>query len=299
MSLWDTSALIAKVRRVTFAPNSTTTGTADSDLLLYLTDELHSAIVPRLRKAAEEYFVTYMDTAITAGQATYPLPSRAVGSALRDLWLVDSQGQPKAGPLGRSDIGDVPRWGYIGTGSPQRFYLKGADAVLLPTPGAAGDYLRMYFEILPGALCATSAAGVVTGFTATTVTISGVTFSAATVVDFVKATPPFQTLGYDATVVSGTSTLTFAAGVIPATLAVGDYVCPRWKAPVAQIPVEFHPLLAQRTAVTVLKALGDTEKLAAETAILKEMQADAAGLITPRVVGKAKTLAGNAWGSPW
>ena len=48
---------------------------------------------------------------------------------------------------------------------------------------------------------------------------------------------------------------------IPDRLKVGDWVCEYGTSPYPNVPMELHPVLAQRATIAILEALGDNESL--------------------------------------
>src|SRR3954462_8753631 len=62
------------------------------DILDFATEELLISQVPSVLQFHEEYFVWVTQVAITPNKTKYPIPERAIGSKLRDLWYKDSSG---------------------------------------------------------------------------------------------------------------------------------------------------------------------------------------------------------------
>lgn len=276
---FTTDLLLSAVRRRGMASNATANGTADADLIEYLDAELQARIVPLLLDAGGDFLVNSTDQTISSGTTSYRIPSRAIGSRVREVARVDTNGDItvlRRVPLeeASSGVGD--------------YYIQGSNIILNSDPGSTSDVLRVFFHMRPGALVATSAVAVVSSINTGTKTITTTStipsaFSTSVLYDFVKATPSYETLAFDkvASVASGT-TLTYTA-TLPTGLAAGDYVCIAQQAPVAQVPPELHPALAQRGVIKVLEAQGRTEQLENARAQLSEMEKSALMLISPRV----------------
>ena len=64
--------------------------------------------------------------------------------------------------------------------------------------------------------------------------------------------------------------------------AAQDYLCLTEQAPVVQAPLEWHPLLALKTATRQLASVGDLEAVRAKGAEGAQKQEQAATLIRPR-----------------
>lgn len=282
---FTTTGLLASLKRRGMLPSTTET-LSTTDFLAIATEELQTYVWNTLPRT-EEYGVTTADVSVSSGTAAYKLPSRAVGGKLRDVWFVDGSSRIDLVRVEPENIGN-----FGTSGDACGFYLQGDDLVLVPTPNTSRT-LRVSFHCRPSALVATSAVAVVqsfntgTGAITTTATVPA-TFSTSQTYDIVRAKPPFSILSMDltASVASGT-TVTFSS--LPAGLAAGDYVCLAGESPVAQVPVELHPLLSQRVAYKCLEALGDPRAKIAEEAADK-MKLEAIKLLTPRVDGAARPI---------
>ncbi len=256
-----------------------------ADILAVANDELQTFIVPLLMGVREEFFVATYDQTIVAGTSTYSVPTRAIGAKLRNVYMSDSSGNYF--PLAR--IEPERRWEYGPTGNVAGYIVQANSIVLCPTP-TTGQTLRMEYFRRPGTLVATSSACLVSVVTSSVVLrVSGTipaTIVAAAVCDGVKATPTFDSPFSDNTLSTVVSTdLTFASTV--GTTAVGDYVCLAGEACVPQIPVELHPLLAQRAVLKIWESQGNPNAKTAK-GVADEMAKHALTLITPRVEGGAR-----------
>ncbi len=269
---------------------STSETFSSTDFLSIATEELRTYVMAALLSVNEEYGVADADTTTTAGTASYATPTRAVGDALRGVFYADSSGAYV--PLTRLDPRDDG--GSANTGSVTGFYFQDNSIVLVPTPAAAGT-LRLKYARRPGALVATTAVAVISSIDSgrTVITTTGTipsTFTTGLYVDVIDQAPGFRTLAMDlltTATTSGTTITTTTA--LPSTVAAGDYVCLAGDSPVPQIPVEAHPLLAQRTKAAVLGALGDAKVGAAE-ASCDRMRKDLVGLLTPRAEANPKVI---------
>ena len=229
----------------------------DDDFLALADDVIEQLIVPLLLSVRQDYLATSETQTITNGTGTYDIPYRAIGRALRDLKISD-------GSTTR-DLVLVPSEDahlYESSTTVSGFYLKGDKIVLVSTPAADGLSLETWYNLAPSRLVTTDQAAVVTGSTATTVTVSSLpsVITTGTVIDFVQAKSGNSILAMDKTVTDATGvTLTFATGDIPSDLVVGDYVSVYQTTPVIPIPNEAYPLLETATAKRCLHALGDFE----------------------------------------
>jgi hypothetical protein len=179
--------------------------------------------------------------------------------------------------------GEVP-----GFGQPNSYYIQGNNVVLTTAPSSGT--LRVTYYRRPNRVVATTAVGEITAIAGNTITISAApsTFTTSVTYDFVKGKPGFDTLGEDYAASSAGVSMVFSSDV-PASLAVGDYVCLSQESPIAQIPVELQPLLSERTTATVLHALGDPKADAAYR-VASDMEKRILKLISPRTEGSSRVV---------
>lgn len=299
---WTTADLLTAVRRRAQLPASSADGLlTDTDLLALATEEIDTLLVPLVRAAREEYWVTRTDLAITAGTAEYRIPTRAQASALRDVTLVVDGAETSLPHIELEERGRYTEGGsYWWDGAGVGFALQGDKVVVLPTPTKAAT-LRLYYARRLNRLVATSAAALVSSVAGTpTITFASVpaTWSDSDTFDAIEGTPSFDWLGADLTasnVVTGASgTITFDS--VSSELAAGDYVALAGETPVPQIPAELHPLLISATVARALEVVGDRAAFAAATQAVVRQSAQASQLLEPRVEGAARRVVN--WHSP-
>ena len=289
MADYTTVGLLASIRRRASIPTTSTTGSDDTALLAYVNEELQLHMAAQLVSVREEYYVRHADTALSG--TSYRIPTRAIAGGLRNVQLLNSSGKPVF-QLSRLSQEKLPEYadktqtiGYLVEGNNIRLYpsasFGGATSLRL-------SYFERPSEIVPVQNGARPITLINTG--TNTVTISSTTgFSTSLPVDFIKATPNFETISIDSTPSSTTSTtLTFSS--LPSGLAVGDYVALAQTSPVPQLPVEFHPILAQRAAIRFLAAIGDATQLDLARQELARMEEALLTLTTPRVEGGPRKI---------
>jgi hypothetical protein len=276
-------------------PTSTATF-SEEDFHAIVDEETQTYIVPLLMEVREEYLVVTQDITVTADTDEYFIPERAVAGKLRDVTLSDGNGGYK--PLTRLEPEniDVITSDSSGVGG---YYLQGNKIILA---GSISGTLRVSYYQRPNRVVATTAVGEITAINTSTrvVTVSGTcpaTFTTSVSYDFVKGKPGFDTLGKDFSASAvGASSVTFSS-TLPTGLAVGDFICIAQETPIAQVPVELHPLLAQRVAATILHAMGDAKaKVAYELAA--DMEKRALKMLTPRTEGSNRYVM-NRYGVGW
>lgn len=265
---------------------------SDADICRIAGEVLRTKIVPEILKTNEEFFVTSADQAIVAGTSAYRIPARAAWGKLRDVTGVDTAGTEYE--LRRYEPSDVRDGGTPTTGEPSGYYLQHDQVVLLPAPTVTnGHSLRMKFERRPGRLCLVGTdAFKVTAYNTGTGVASGVvpsTWTTATIVDVIRADGLFAWTATDkalsAVSVGVSATL---ASVITDSIT-GQYVAEQGYSPIAQIPEDGHPWLAQETAVQLLAFHDDTAAKNAAV-IAADMASEFLSTIKPRVMDSQRTI---------
>jgi len=287
---YTTTGLISKLKRFGSVPTSQALFLA-ADFIALMNDELMNTVLPLIQRAKEEFFITSTDTAIVAGTSAYTIPSRAAGSQLRDIVIVDESGNeasiPNLGPSGIKNQG-----GFL-TNDNFGFYLKDNKVVLFPAPTVTGRYIRFKYVRRPNQLVAVSAAGLVSSFNsgARTITLSAVPtgFTTSKVYDIISNVPPFVSLGDDLAVTSIVGNVVTMTAALPSGLAAGMYLCEASESPIAQVPPEAHALISQLGAVKALEAMDD-KNLKTAKAKADQMLSDFLDLISPRVDGSGEKV---------
>ncbi len=162
---WMTSDdLIASVKRKISFPVSQVTFT-NNDILAFANEEMFIAQVPSVLLYHEEYFVTYKVLPLQTNLNIYPIPNRATGMKLRDLFWQDQNGN--LFEMTRIEEHDKAFFQMNG-GSNQAihtFYVQGNDVVL--TPGVVNSptgALVFVFFLRPNQLVKNDRAAIIQSF---------------------------------------------------------------------------------------------------------------------------------------
>lgn len=274
--------------------------TFDNEALIrFMSEELQNYISPLIMEVRENYFVEKYDQTLVADQSRYEINPRAIGTKLKSMFWLDSNGNPRQ-KVFQTNIDEIININWSDSGAtPQYFYFIDNYVELLPTPkaGVQGSIRQYYFQ-RRNRLIDTSEAGRITQIVGDNITINAVPsgFSDSVTYDLIKGIPGFQNLKINITPtgVSG-ATFTFASDDVPSTLAVGDWLCLSGESPIAQIPLDAFPWLAQQGVYVTLLALNDIA--GAERAKIKrdELQEQALKLVGIRSEDDAKVIvsAGN------
>jgi hypothetical protein len=302
---WTTSDLLTEVRRAGMLPSSSTSATADTDILAQADRAIQANLVPLLLSTQEEYLVRRVQMALSSGTAAYPVSRRAVGARVRNIALV-SNGTRRQ--LVRVRPEEMDAWRLVTSGEPTGFYLDASDIVFLPTP--TGGTVELAIYVRPGRLTASTNHRALTVVTANTDysgaaaagrtrlqwTTGLATSTLGTTADIVSAAPPFEHKGLDLTYNSAGGTVTsidVTSASLLSTPQVGDVVSPVNESSMIQLPVECHPLLFQRTTQYLLEQLGYQAEAAMARDTADRMEADVRRVLTPRTDGNPQKLTGG------
>jgi hypothetical protein len=283
--------LIESVKDRSFAPISQSTF-EDTDILRILNEELKLNIVADLLKAREDFFYYRKSVTIVANKSLYMLPKGAIGNTIAALFFVDSTG--REWPLTRRDISDLGDYSTA-TGQPLHFYFQGDRVGFYPYPDTALGSFLFVFPKKPNKLVLTTSAAKISAISSlsgtTTFTVdtdlSG-TLSVGSKVDFLRSESPYA-LWADEVAITAITTSTIAVATadvddVAGTVEpeVNDYICANGQANIAQIPEEWHPVLAIRGALRLIAGLGDLNKANSLRADLKEASDKALGMVKNR-----------------
>lgn len=277
---------------------------SDSDLLTIMTFEMTSKIIPLIDNQAEEYFIAADDIPYSTTQTIYSIPPRALAGKLRAVSFVDfNNNEVRIPRLRLEDImSNVNATGLAINPALWGFYLKNNKVILYLSSTNGGSssfkYLRLRYVRQPNALVLSSACGEVTAISGNVVTVDNVptTFTTGSTYDLIQNSPQmFDSLLDDATVTAVTpgtnGTITFTAGTVPSTLAIGDWVCLSNQSPIPQIPyTPGFDLLLQLSAAKCLEIHGDTQGYNVAMSQATDMKNYFISVITPRVDGNVVRL---------
>lgn len=288
-----TDTLLPTLRLLPLMPSVQSLFT-DANLLTIMTFEMRSKIVPLIDNQTEEYFVHYDDIPYVNGTTTYTIPPRATTAKLRGISFVDPNGNEVRLPRLRPEdiMGNVNSSGLAINPALWGCFLKNNKVCLyLGTWGGnsgAYQYVRLRYIRQPNRLVLSTDCAQVVSIAGNIVTVNAVpsTFTTSETYDIVQNVPQmFDSLLDDGTITAVSSTtITFTAGMVPSTLAAGDWICLAGQSPIPQIP--YNPgfdLLLQLSAAKCLEIHGDTEGFNVAMSQAATMKDYFISLLTPRV----------------
>lgn len=149
-SILKTDALIKSIRRRGFIPRSQETF-LDEDFLEMATEEINLGLVPLIQRMHEEHLVYSVDIVLERDVIRYPIPARAHGNKLRDVYLVDENNNVY--DMHRYSLGDISDFSSTTSYVNNRgFYLENNDIVLSNFETTVSQKLRVYFYMRPNSL---------------------------------------------------------------------------------------------------------------------------------------------------
>jgi hypothetical protein len=274
----------------------------DDDMIRIASEELQAVLIPFIESVKGEYWVKIYDTPFIQGQMYYTLPERATGTKLRDICLVDMQGNEVL--LNYINIEDMKSsWAY----APYQFGFYPQDnqvrLVLGNLLGSANyQSVRMRYFRRPNTLINTDQAGQVfninTGTNEVTLTYAPTTWTTSTLFDCINSMPPFQSR-VDNQTITGIAGFVLTFSSLPSGLSVGDWVSEANFSPIPQIPVEAHRLLEVLTAARILQYSGDPS-FAVFQQEAEQAKRELFTVLSPRVDGSPRKIPirNRLWG-PW
>ena len=290
-----TSKLIESVRRRAMIPDDTAAFT-DADIIDIMNEELDEQVISEVLVTNEEHLVRRDEISVEGDETKYTIPYRAIGNKLRDVAYLDSTGSHYE--LSRVSLEELSDYRRTYTSyNRDVFYVMGDAINLLDTRVIDYDKLVFYYYMRPSVLVEEKEVGKITNIDRVNGTITLQSFpskfSNIPDMDFVKAKTPNTIISFDVTptaVNNSTRVVSFNISDIPEELQVGDYLCQAEQTPVPNIPTEFHPILAQATAVHILEAMGDTEGLANASRKLEKMKEAIIQITNDRVEGAPQKI---------
>ena len=293
------TGLLNEIRRYGSIPNTAVTGSQDTDMVAYLNRNLMSC-ASEVIKCREGFMRRYKDHTLVSGQTRYRIPTRAIGNRLDAVLFLDSAGKVLR-KLDEVPYGVVSNFRNVT--DTMGYHLEAGDVVLTPiAPTGQVATIRMVYYIRPAEIVDSLDEASGSCFTVTAVAGNVLTLMAShglttgTKIDIMKGGPPFEYLSVDENPSAvGASTVTVADG---SRVEVGDYVCKADKAPIAQVPDVFYPVLAAMAAQEYWLALGDGKEVDRLEMMLwgesrernNGMIGQAKAIISPRVEEGAKKI---------
>lgn len=279
---YNTTTLVSNVQLVGHIPLSNSTFNAP-EIITLANRELQTAIISQILSVREGYYLTFHDFEMNS-TGRFQIPSQAIGGALDAVQIVIN---PTIIPVNRLEHAE-----QFSTEAPctttYGYFIQGNTVVITPNPTTG--VVRLWFMRRPNALTATTAAGLITDINGTTVTVSSLpsTFAVDTAINICQDQPNFDVLTEG--VITGINGVDVTLDDLSVDTQIGDWLCLDNQTPVPQIPVEFRPLLEQRTVVKMYELQGYLDKMKAAGSVLEKMEQELFKMISPRVGTQTKII---------
>lgn len=171
---WMTSNdLIESVKRKIAVPLNQRTF-LENDILAFANEEMLISQVPDVMIYHEEYFVYSEDVLLSPNVQRYPIPERAMGMKLRDIFYVDTNGN--LFEMTRINPDDKAYWQRESAviNLMQKYYLEGNDIVLAPqNVSSPTGNLRFSYFLRPNQLVVNSRAAISESFYKSVTIVNG------------------------------------------------------------------------------------------------------------------------------
>ncbi len=293
---YTSNGLLASVKRRISLPDAQNLY-SPTDLIAFMGDELSSTVVPLIHSVQQEYWVYQINVPLVQNQTNYTIPIRGIANGLRLVTLVDNNGNEIAYPLLNPEL-TTSSYNWLSpysTSTLYGFYMEGDHIVMFPNSVVTNpvNTVRFRIERQPNQLCDVSEAGQVVGISGNVVTLGNIPISWTTslLFDIINGQPQFTTRGDDLSITNisiGLMQITFTA--LPSNVQIGDWVSVANTSPIAQIPYQCYPYLAQSVACKALEGLADLQPLQAARQIQDRMKEDLLKLMQPRDMGNVQTI---------
>jgi hypothetical protein len=161
---YTSTDIIEDVKRTISVPLNQNTFSED-DILKMTNKELFLTQVPSILQYHDEYLVYTEDVDLIFAKNKYPIPSRAIGMKLRDVFFKDNNGNVyEMSKISPDDKSYFQRFAGA-KNSPFHFYLEGNNVVITPvTEGMGLGKLQFVYYMRPNSLVTNDRAAICTAF---------------------------------------------------------------------------------------------------------------------------------------
>jgi len=297
---YTTDRILTAIDANTMYPTSSQTE-SESDILDMLNEELQLNVVPVMHSVREDFFLRTTQFDVVANVSKYPVPSRALGNALKHVFYIDNSGTRTQ--MFRMTITDLANTQVTTGYNSNQFYVMGDEIVLFPTPPGGGTLEMWYYE-RPNQLVKTADVAKITALSSvggtTTFTVDTdltATLAVGDNVDFLNAQSPFL-LWAQSVPVTAITTTTIAVLTVDITNEAGllelpgidDFICLEGQANIPMIPEEFHPILVQAVNMRIMMTIKDDKGYAMAKAKMDTQLSYLRQMIGNRIEDQVQTL---------
>lgn len=276
----------------------------EEDLLRFANEEIQNTILPYVMRLKEEFYVLREYVPTNTTQLAYPVPYRAIGGKLRQLFFCNTPNRNGIiTPLTRIQPEDVNYTTYNQGSDISKFYIEN-DSVVFPISNGSMPvgFIEMSYYLRPNKLVRANRVGIITDIDRNNgiITISNNVFPSNFVVgsqvDFLQAKPMYKNYARDIEITSVNTTtkqIHVNTASIPAELVVGDHIATAGETIIPQIPTELMSMLAQAMAMRILEAQGDVNNYKVASEKFAQMAQSLIALIDSRTEGNPQKFNNN------
>jgi len=299
---YTTNSLIEAIKLKGMIPTSQNTINTEN-FITFINEEMDLGVLPHILAFHEDNFTRTEVVELVAGQYKYQIPSRAIGNKLKDIYIMDYNGNLlEMTRVSNGDLGDYNQR-YA---TSRAFYLEG-DSIVLLGEVTATNSLKFLYHIRPNRVVQEYRAAKILSVEDNKVVIGDIPvygttqlLNVGTICDIVRAKSPHSCAIIDTaitniTAVGDTHEITLNTSGLTTIVKAGDYLNLAEETIIPQVPPELHGLLAQRVVARCLEALGDAAGLQAANTKIAELEIKTGSLIDNRVENAPQKIR-NRWG---
>lgn len=275
----------------------------EENFLTFLTEEMHTEIVPTIIRAREDFYLTYRDfklvelqdqSTLGFGQEQFgllpfggtspitwgQLLNRSIGTRIKDIHWISDAGKTM-GHIPRITLEDLTNWGGIAG-----FYFQGNDIKFYPDYNYNGKNIRVWYYRIPNRLTLAQNCTKVqfinpTDSTITVENLPNANWQVNFQLDIIQGYPGYESVLDGANIVNVTGNV-LELDQISQKISPGDWVCPAGYACVAQVPEVAYPLLSQLGSIKFNEAFGRTQEMQNAQTKYEQMKNQFVNMIQPR-----------------
>ena len=263
----------------------------DEDILHFANEEMMLSMVPQILSYHEEFFVWKEKIPLEKDRFNYPIPPRAIGMKLKDVFYEDPIGN--LFEMTRVNPSDKDYY-QRNTGTDMnihKYYYENNDIVLAKSAVTSSvGYVRMEYFIRPNQLVVNERAAIISEITRTgddvfvkfTSLPSHITTGSKVDVLQTESGHKMYSKDNDFPSVETDGSYKFNKTAIPVDVVVGDYICSQYECIIPQAPDDLHSGLAERVCARILASLSDFQGLAESKDKLKDIEYRQGNLIDNR-----------------
>jgi hypothetical protein len=302
---WKNSEdLIESVKRKIAFPLSQNTF-SEEDILHFANEEMMLSMVPQILSFHEEFFVYKEKYPLVMNKFNYPIPPRAIGMKLKDVFYEDGVGN--VFEMTRIDPANKDYYqNDTANQNNYKYYYENNDIVLAKTSVTPIiGYMRVEYFLRPNQLVMIDRAATLTDILRPNDTDVYVKFDAVpehiinnSKIDFLQTESGHKLYTKDVIMPAIESTgnigyYKFTPTDIPSDVVIGDYMCAQYECIIPQAPDDLHSGLAERVCSRILASLGDKDGLKASNEKVKDIEYRQGNLIDNRTEAQTQKIVGR------